>query len=76
MAYNGDILDLGMACEAFGVDRRNLTVSVVILGLTLSTVFLAYYSFGDASTDSDIARIKLAAFVSLFCFAFIDFNSI
>lgn len=55
----------GMACDALFLDRRNLIISVVILGLTLSTVFLAYFSFSDASESSDIAGIKFAAFVSL-----------
>lgn len=54
-----------MACDALFLDRRNLIISVVILGLTLSTVFLAYFSFSDASESSDIAGIKFAAFVSL-----------
>lgn len=60
MEHNVDMYVLG---TMLGVDRRSLLVSAVFLSLTISTVIVAYFSFGDASDDSDIAAIQFAAIV-------------
>lgn len=60
MEHNIDMHVLGMVV---GVDRRSLAVSAVFIGLTISSVIVAYFTLGDASDDSDIAAIHFAAIV-------------
>lgn len=60
-----DTLNDIMICNGIGSDRRNMTISVVILGMTLCVVFLAYFAFSEMNSDSDKNTIKFAAIVSI-----------
>lgn len=53
-----------MAGEHCSNDRRSLTISVAVLGVTLSIVFLAFFAFSEINNDPDISSIQFAAFVS------------
>lgn len=53
-----------MACEVFQSERRNMAISVTVLGMTLCVVFLAYFAFSETNNDSDLSTVRFAAIVS------------
>lgn len=53
-----------MAGEYCTNDRRSLTISVAVLGVTLSIVFLSFFAFSEINNDPDTSTIQFAAFVS------------
>lgn len=54
-----------MACETFQNERRNMTISVIVLGMTLFVVFLAYFAFSESHNDPNLSTVQFAAIVSL-----------
>lgn len=53
-----------MAGERIANDRRSMTISVALLGVTLSVVFLAYLAFSEYNNDSDASTVQFAVVVS------------
>lgn len=53
-----------MANERGGNDRRSMTISVAVLGVTLCMVFLAYFAFSEHSNQSDASTVEFATVVS------------
>lgn len=53
-----------MAGERYGNDRRSMTISVTLLAVTLSVVFMAYYAFSENNIESHVQTIKFATIVS------------
>lgn len=71
-----------MANERNGNDRRSMTISVTVLGVTLCVVFLAYFAFSEFSNDPDTLTVEFATVVSsinlfknthIFCFLLFAF---
>lgn len=54
-----------MAGERCGNDRRSMTISVAVLAVTLSVVFLAYYAFSNNNIQSNASSVKFAIIVSI-----------
>lgn len=54
-----------MADERGGNERRSMTISVTVLGVTLCVVFLAYVAFSEKASNSDVSTVKFAAIVSI-----------
>lgn len=54
-----------MADERCGNERRSMTISVSVLGITLCIVFLAYFAFSEHSDNTDASTIKFATIVSI-----------
>lgn len=54
-----------MADERCGNERRSMTISVTVLGVTLCVVFLAYVAFSEKTSNSDVSTVKFAAIVSI-----------
>ena len=52
-----------MACRALDPERRGMTISVVVLGVALFVVMMAYMAFGDSNDEADIATLRLAGVV-------------
>lgn len=60
-----DIFTAFMANEQrFGNDRRSMTISVILLGITLCVVFLAYFAFSEINNNSDATTVQFATIVS------------
>lgn len=53
-----------MAGERCGNDRRSMTISVALLAVTLSVVFMAYYAFSENNIESHEPTVKFATIVS------------
>lgn len=53
-----------MACEVFYNERRNMAISVTVLGITLCVVFLAYFALSESHNDQDLSAVRFAAVVS------------
>lgn len=49
-----------------GNDRRSMTISVTLLGLTLGAVFFAYFTFSETSNANatDSTTLQFATIVS------------
>lgn len=52
-----------MANERCGNDRRSMTISVTVLGVTLCVVFLAYFAFSEKYNDSNASTVEFAVIV-------------
>lgn len=44
-------------------NRRNMTISVSILGIGLLTVLLAYFAFGDSNDQEGLATLRFIGIV-------------
>lgn len=64
-----------MACELFHNERRNMAISVTVLGMTLCVVFLAYFAFSESHNEPDLSTVRFAAIVSLRFFNFFSSSS-
>lgn len=53
-----------MANERGGNDRRTMTISVTLLGVTLCVVFFAYFTFSQIYNDVDASTVEFATVVS------------
>lgn len=52
-----------MVCTALDRKRRNMTISVTVLGFALATVFLAYFAFGDNENVPETSSIRFVSIV-------------
>lgn len=53
-------------CNTIDRNRRTMTISVIILGIAILTVLLAYIAFATDTTDADIQTLRSAAIVNFF----------
>lgn len=44
-------------------NRRNMAISVTILGCALLTVLFAYFAFGDSNDQDSLASLRMIGFV-------------
>lgn len=57
-----------MLSDCIEPGRRNMTISVTVLGVALLTVLMAYLVFGDDNDREGLATLRLIGIVSLYLF--------
>lgn len=60
-----------MACEGAGQDKNAITITVIVLGMALFTVMMAYLAFGEETRNGvteyeHAATLRMLAIVSIF----------
>jgi len=53
-----------MISDCIEPGRRNMTISVTVLGVALLTVLMAYLVFGDNNDQEGLATLRLIGIVS------------
>lgn len=57
-----------MLSDCIEPGRRNMTISVTVLGVALLTVLMAYLVFGDDNDQEGLATLRLIGIVGLIHF--------